>query len=280
MRITKHDGVFQSAIRNPHSAICKFMSKIRTLVVDDEPLARERIKRYLGTEPDIEIVGECANGQEAVEAIESMSPDLLFLDIQMPELDGFGVLEVVGAHKIPAVVFVTAYDKYALRAFDVHALDYLLKPFNRERFRRALARAREQLEHDKMGQLDQRLLTLLEDLKAEQKYLDRLVVRSVGRVFFLKTDEVDWIEAAGNYVRLHVGREGHLLRETMSRLEAKLNPDKFLRIHRSTLVNIDRIKELQPLFSGDYTVILRDGKQLTLSRSYRDKLLELFDKSS
>ncbi|MBC7910572.1 MAG: response regulator transcription factor [Pyrinomonadaceae bacterium] len=256
------------------------MSKIRTLVVDDEPLARERIKRYLGTEPDIEIVGECANGQEAVEAIESMSPDLLFLDIQMPELDGFGVLEVVGAHKIPAVVFVTAYDKYALRAFDVHALDYLLKPFNRERFRRSLARAREQLEHEKMGQLDQRLLTLLEDLKAEQKYLDRLVVRSVGRVFFLKTDEVDWIEAAGNYVRLHVGREGHLLRETMSRLEAKLNPDKFLRIHRSTLVNIDRIKELQPLFSGDYTVILRDGKQLTLSRSYRDKLLELFDKSS
>lgn len=257
------------------------MMKIRTLIVDDEPLARERVKRYLGAEPDIEILGECANGQEAVETIEQLSPDLLFLDIQMPELDGFGVLEAIGAEKVPVIIFVTAYDKYALRAFDVHALDYLLKPFNRERFRRALARAREQFDNDKQGQLDQRrLLSLLEDLKTEQKYLDRLVVRSVGRVFFLKTDEIDWIEAAGNYVRLHVGREAHLLRETMSRLETKLNPDKFLRIHRSTLVNIDRIKELQPLFSGDYTVILRDSRQLTLSRSYRDKLLELFDKSS
>jgi two-component system LytT family response regulator len=256
------------------------VTKIRTLIVDDESLARERIKRYLGAESDIEIVGECANGKEAVESIGSLSPDLLFLDIQMPEMDGFGVLEAIGLQKVPAIIFVTAYDKYALKAFEVHALDYLLKPFNRERFRRSLARAREQLDHDRMGQLDQRLLSLLEDLKAEQKHLDRLVVRSVGRVFFLKTDEIDWIEAAGNYVRLHVGREGHLLRETMNRLEAKLNPDKFLRIHRSTLVNIDRIKELQPLFSGDYTVILRDGRQLTLSRSYRDKLLELFDKSS
>jgi two-component system LytT family response regulator len=256
------------------------MTKIRTIVCDDEPLARERIKRYLGNEADIEVVSECANGQEAVEAVAKFSPDLLFLDIQMPELDGFGVLKAIGPQKVPAVIFVTAYDKYALSAFDVHALDYLLKPFNRDRFRRALGRARTQLEHDKVGQLDQRLLTLLEDLKTEHKYLDRLVVRSVGRVFFLKTNEIDWIEAAGNYVRLHVGREGHLLRETMSHLEAKLNPDKFLRIHRSTLVNIDRIKELQPLFSGDYTVILRDGRQLTLSRSYRDKLLELFDKSS
>ena len=256
------------------------MTKIRTLICDDEPLARERIKRYLSTEPDIETVGECANGQEAVEAVARLSPDLLFLDIQMPELDGFGVLKAIGPKKVPVVIFVTAYDKYALRAFDVHALDYLLKPFNRDRFRRALVRARAQLEHHKPGQLDERLITLLEDLKAEHKYLDRLVVRSVGRVFFLKTDEIDWIEAAGNYVRLHVGREGHLLRETMSHLEAKLNPDKFLRIHRSTLINIDRIKELHPLFSGDYTVTLRDGRQVTLSRSYRDKLLALFEKSS
>lgn len=256
------------------------MTKIRTLICDDEPLARERIKRYLGSEPDIETVGECSNGQEAVAAIAELSPDLLFLDIQMPELDGFGVLKAIGPEKIPVVIFVTAYDKYALSAFDVHALDYLLKPFNRDRFRRALVRARMQIEHDRLGQMDQRLLTLLEDLKTEHKYLERLVVRSVGRVVFLKTDEIDWIEAAGNYVRLHIGRDGHLLRETMSHLEAKLNPDKFLRIHRSTLVNIDCIKELQPLFSGDYTVILRDGRQLTLSRSYREKLLELFDKSS
>lgn len=256
------------------------MAKIRTVIVDDEPLARERLKRFLNGEPEIEIISECANGREAVEAVHRLAPDLLFLDIQMPELDGFEALEAIGTERMPpAVIFVTAYDKYAIRAFDVHALDYLLKPFNRERFGRALQRARAQLEQDKLGTLDQRLLSLLEDLKTGQKHLERLVIRSVGRVFFLKTNEIDWIEAAGNYVRLHVGREGHLLRETMSRLESKLDPDKFLRIHRSTLVNIDRIKELHPLFSGDYTVILRNGTELTLSRSYRDKLPALFDKS-
>lgn len=256
------------------------MNTIKALIVDDEPLARERIKRFLTDERDIELIGECADGQEAVSAIQTLAPDLVFLDIQIPELDGFGVLEAVGVEQMPAVIFVTAYDRYALQAFDVNALDYLLKPYNRERFHKAVERARAQLSNGAKGELSERLLSLLENLQPEQRYLERLMIKSSGRVFFLRTTEIDWIEAEGNYLRLHVGKESHLLRETMNRLAAKLDQNKFLRIHRSTLVNIERIKELQPLFSGDYVVILRDGKQLTLSRSYRDKLLELFDKSS
>ena len=254
--------------------------KIRTLIVDDEPLARERITRFLNGEADIEIVGECADGREAVEQIRQLKPDLVFLDIQIPELDGFGVLEEIGVEEMPAVVFVTAYDNYALKAFDYHALDYLLKPYDSERFGRAVERARTQILTGKTTDIDQRLLSLLENLKTEQKHLERLMVKSQGRVFFLRTEEIDWIEAEGNYVRLHVGKESHLLRETMNHLASRLDPQKFLRIHRSTLVNIERIKELQPLFSGDYVVILRDGKQLTLSRSYRDKMLELFGNAS
>ncbi|HZH91968.1 MAG TPA: LytTR family DNA-binding domain-containing protein [Pyrinomonadaceae bacterium] len=257
------------------------MNTIRTLVVDDEPLARERIKRLLAAETDLELVGECAEGREAVAAIHALKPDLVFLDIQIPELDGFGVLKAVNVARMPAVIFVTAYDRYALQAFDVNALDYLLKPYNRERFRKAVERARAQLSNGAAGELNERLLSLLENFKTEpQRHLERLMIKSSGRVFFLRAEELDWIEADGNYLRVHVGRESHLIRETMNRLASKLDPDKFLRIHRSTLVNIERIKELQPLFSGDYVVILRDGKQLTLSRSYRDKLLELFENSS
>lgn len=254
--------------------------KIKTLIVDDEPIARDRVRRMLQEETDIEIVGECGNGREAVNFINENKPDLVFLDIQMPEMSGFEALQELNPAKTPAIIFVTAYDQYAIQAFDVHALDYLLKPFNRERFRRAIGRAREQIEKANTGKIDERLASLLADLTSTKKYLERLVVKSVGRVFFLRTDEVDWIEAAGNYAKLHVGREGHLIRETMNGLEAKLNPDKFLRIHRSTLVNIDRIKELNPLFSGDYTVMLKNGTELTLSRNYRDRLLELFEKSS
>ena len=257
------------------------MKTIRTLIVDDESLARERLKRFLASERDLELVGECAAGDEAVATIRTLRPDLVFLDIQIPELDGFGVLKAVGVAEMPAVIFVTAYDRYALQAFDVNALDYLLKPYNRERFRKAVERARSHLSNGAKGELDARLLSLLENFKAEPpRHVERLMIKSSGRVFFLRTEELDWIEAEGNYVRLHAGRESHLLRETMNRLASKLDPDKFLRIHRSTLVNIERIKELQPLFSGDYVVILRDGKQLTLSRSYRDKLLELFENSS
>lgn len=250
---------------------------IRTLIVDDEPLARERVKRFLRDESDISLVGECGNGREAIKAIREKDPDLVFLDIQMPEKNGFEVIRSLGEKELPTVVFVTAYDQYALQAFDVHALDYLLKPFNRDRIHRAVARAREQIEHRKLGNLDERLTSLIADLKNGKKYLERLVVKSVGRVFFLKTDEIDWIEAAGNYVKLHVGRDSHMIRETMNGIEGKLDPDKFLRIHRSTVVNIDRIKELHPMFSGDYAVILRDGKELALSRNYRERFVELFE---
>ena len=250
---------------------------IRTLIVDDEPLARDRVKRLLRDEEDIEVVGECGNGKDAIDFIKSKNPDLVFLDIQMPEKSGLDVVKSLGGKRFPTIVFVTAYDKYALQAFDVHALDYLLKPFNRERIKRAVARAREQVEHRRMGNLDERLNSLIADLRSEKKYLERLVVKSVGRVFFLKTEEIDWIEAAGNYVKLHVGRDSHMIRETMNGIEAKLDPDKFLRIHRSTVVNIDRIKELHPMFSGDYAVILRDGTELALSRNYRDRFVELFE---
>lgn len=250
---------------------------IRTMIIDDEPLARDRVRRFLRDEQDIEIVGECGNGADAVTEIRTLKPDLVFLDIQMPEKNGFEVVRSLGARDLPIVVFVTAYDQYALQAFEVHALDYLLKPFNRDRVRRAVDRARQQVTHRRMGSIDERLASLIADLKQEKKYLERLVVRSVGRVFFLKADEIDWIEAAGNYVKLHSGRESHMIRETMNGIEAKLDPERFLRIHRSTLVNIDRIKELHPMFSGDYAVILRDGTELALSRNYRDRLLELFE---
>ncbi|MGB7209725.1 MAG: response regulator [Pyrinomonadaceae bacterium] len=251
--------------------------KIKTLIVDDEPLARERVKRFLRDESDIKIIGEFGNGAEAIEAINEHKPDLVFLDIQMPEKNGFEVVKALDPKSMPSIIFVTAYDQYALQAFDVHALDYLLKPFNRERLHRAVSHAREHIEHKNLGNIDERLASLIADIRGEKKYLERLVVKSVGRVFFLKTDEIDWIEAAGNYVKLHTGKESHMIRETMNGIEAKLNPDKFLRIHRSTVVHIDRIKELHPMFSGDYAVILRNGTELALSRNYRERFLELFE---
>lgn len=250
---------------------------IRTLIVDDEPLARERLKRFLRDESDIELIGECGDGDSAVSDIRLRKPDLVFLDIQMPEKSGFDVIRSLGAKKLPIVIFVTAYDQYALQAFDVHALDYLLKPFNKERLRRAVSRVREQLAQKSATPVDERLLSLLEDLRPEKKYIERLVVKTSGRVFFLKVDEIDWIEAAGNYVKIHIGREAHMIRETMNGIENKLDPEQFMRIHRSTVVNIDKIKELHPMFSGDYAVILRNGAELSLSRNYRDRFLELFD---
>lgn len=250
---------------------------VRTLIVDDEPLARARLRRFLGDHAEIEIVGEIGNGKDAVEAIRKESPDLVFMDIQMPEMTGFEAIGQLDGGEMPTVIFVTAYDQYALQAFEVHALDYLLKPFSRERLGRAVERAREQIKHRQRGELDERLNSLLSDLKAERKYLERLVVKTVGRVYFIRVDEIDWVEAAGNYLKLHVGRETHMIRETMNSIETKLDPDKFLRIHRSTIVNIDRIKELHPMFSGDYSVILKNGGELSLSRNYRDRFLELFE---
>jgi two-component system, LytTR family, response regulator len=253
--------------------------KIRTLIVDDEPLARERVKRFLKDERDIEPLGECGNGVEAIKAIQEKQPDLVFLDIQMPEKDGFDVIRSIGPKSLPTIVFITAYDQYALQAFEVHALDYLLKPFNRERFHQAVLRAKEQIESRRRGDLDERLASLISSISPEKKYLERLVVKSVGRVFFLKTSEIDWIEASGNYLKLHVGRDSHMIRETMNAIESKLDPSQFMRIHRSTIVNIDRIKELHPMFSGDYSAILRDGTELALSRNYRERFLELFEGS-
>ena len=245
---------------------------IRTVIVDDEPLARDGIREFLDTEADIEIVAEARNGSEAVAAIEQHGPDLVFLDIQMPEIDGFGVLQAVGADRIPAVIFVTAYDEHALRAFQVHALDYLLKPVDRERFRQSLERARAQLQYDSGADVNRRVVALLEDLRAPGAYLERLVVKSRGRVFFLRANEVDWVEAAGNYVKIHVGGERHLIRETMGELESQLDPKHFARVHRSSIVNLDRVKEIQPWFKGEHVVLLEDGTQLSLSRKYREKL--------
>lgn len=197
-------------------------SRIRALIVDDEPLARERIRTLLRKEPDIEVAGECGDGGRAVTAIEKERPDLVFLDVQMPEAGGFEVLEAVGAERMPAVIFVTAYDKYALRAFEVHALDYLLKPFDRQRFREALERARAHIRRAQAGELHQRLLALLGDVRPAQARRERLVVREGGRIFFLRVEEIDWVEAAGNYVRLHAGKRSHLLRETLAGLEEQV----------------------------------------------------------
>ncbi len=246
------------------------------MIVDDEPLARRGIRAHLAEERDVEVIAECGDGREAVRLIRELEPDLVFLDVQMPELDGFGVLEAIATERLPNVVFVTAYDKYALRAFEVHALDYLLKPFDAERFAKALARARSQLERENLGEISLRLQSLIDDLKTNQKYAERLVVKAAGRIFFLGVGEIDWIEAADNYVRLHSGRDSHLLRETMSNLEKRLDPALFLRVHRSIIVNVRRIKELHPLFRGEYEIILRDGTRLATGRGYRDKLQELF----
>ena len=247
---------------------------IRTLIVDDESLARERIRDMVATDPEIEIIGDCANGKEAIKAISKLKPDLIFLDVEMPGIDGFEVLQSLEPQQMPAVIFVTAYDQYAVRAFEIYALDYLLKPFDRERFERSLGRAKQQLLRT-ADSMSERILSALEEIKTRPVHLERLVIKMNGHVFFIKTEEIDWLEAEGNYVRLHAGKESYLLRDTISALETQLDPKRFLRVHRSAIVNIDRIQELQPWFHGEYRIILREGVQLTLSRSYREKLHEL-----
>lgn len=251
------------------------MSKIRTIIVDDEPLARRGIRAQLENERDFDVIADCRNGQEAVQAITAQSPDLVFLDVQMPEVDGFGVVDAIGPDRMPAVIFVTAYDRYALRAFEVHALDYLLKPFDDDRFAAALQRARQHIERKDLDDLGKRLQGLLNDLQPRTRYADRLVIKSAGRIFFLSVSEIDWIEAADNYVRLHAGAEAHLLRETMNNLEKKLDPNEFLRIHRSRMVNIQRVKELRPLFRGEYDLLLKDGTRIETGRGYRDRIQKL-----
>lgn len=247
--------------------------KTRVLIADDEPLARERLVGFLSTEPDMEIVGQAGNGREAVDLISTLSPDMVFLDVQMPEMDGFEVLSAIPEKARPVVVFVTAYDQFAVKAFEVHAVDYLLKPFDKTRFHTALKRALDQLARQQPAQIHEQLSALLNDLRPRTGG-DRIPVKSEGRVLFVNVPDIDWVEAADNYVVLHVGRESHLLRDTMNAIEERLTR-QFLRISRSTIVNTERIKELQPLFHGEYAVILRDNTRLTLTRGYRDKLEQL-----
>jgi two-component system LytT family response regulator len=260
--------------------------KIRTLIVDDEPLARQRLRRLLEADPDIAVLGESGDGARAVADLRELNPDLVFLDVQMPVLDGFGVLQALtdslagngqtpaSNHILPVVIFVTAHDRYALKAFEVHAFDYLLKPFDKARFAAALERAKVQVRQGNAAALHERLHEMLQTAAARRSGPERLMVKSGARISFIKTADIDWIEAAGNYVRLHVGKEDHLLREALSALEKKLDPARFVRVHRSSIVNLDSIRELQPVFHGDYVIILRDGAELPLSRSCRAKLEE------
>jgi len=256
---------------------------MRVVVADDEPLARRRMVRLLRDHDDeVDVVAVCETGAHAVEAIRATRPDLVFLDVQMPELDGFEVLERVGG-ELPAVVFVTAHDRYALRAFEVHALDYLLKPFDVERFNRALERGRSQVARRGEGVSRAGLEALLEQLARDRgpapaprprRWLDWVMVKTRGRVEFVRTADIDWIEAEGNYVRLHAGKKAWLVREKIGALEERLDPDAFLRVHRSSIVQVDRMAELHPMVAGDGILVLRDGTQVKLSRGYRRRLLE------
>jgi two-component system LytT family response regulator len=233
---------------------------LEILIVDDTPLSRQRTRRYLADEPDIVIVGECGDAQSALDAIRAVKPNLLLLDVQMPGITGLGLIERLPQEGRPAVIFITAFDKFAVEAFAVEAVDYLLKPFDRTRLAQALAKARSLLER--------------RHAKADPvpvQYLDRIAVKSVGRTVFVNTASIDWIETAGNYLSLHMGKDTELVRETLSQIEAKLDPRQFVRIHRSTIVRIDAVKVIQPLFNGDQSVILADGTRVVLSRSYRDK---------
>ncbi len=242
---------------------------LQAIIVDDEELARQRIRDLLEERPDIEVSAECRNGATAIEAIRRYDPDLVFLDVQMPDVDGFGVIENIGAEKMPPVIFVTAFDKYALDAFESNAVDYLLKPFDRERFLRAVDRTLERRERRHLAELDRCVQKLLKIAEHNGKYGERLIVRSSGSVHFVRVDSVDWIEASRNYVKIHCGDEVYTMRETMTHMEKRLDPERFLRIHRSTLVNIDRIRKIEPGIGTESIVVLDGGARLMVSRAYR-----------
>jgi two-component system, LytTR family, response regulator len=252
---------------------------MRAVIVDDEPLSRELLRSLLADDPAVEVVGEGGNGREALDVVRRVAPDLLFLDVQMPELDGFGVVRELTAGtgigaRAPAVIFVTAYDTYALRAFEVHAIDYLLKPFDRERLRDAVLRARTMTVTGR-ADYDDRLEALLAQVQESRRHVQRLVVRSEDRAFFVRTSAIEWIEAAGKHVQLHVGRDTHPYRGAMSRIEEQLDPEQFVRVSRSAIVNIDCIQEIQPWFQGEYVLILASGTRLTTTRGYRENIQQL-----
>ena len=251
---------------------------IRAVIVDDEPLARLRISDLLAAADDVDVIAQCANGDEAIRVIVDTNPDLLFLDVQMPEIDGFDVLQAIGVGTVPAVIFVTAYDQFALRAFEANALDYLLKPYDDERFHAALQRARARIRPQQKDDVDRRLLALLKDARGDRGYLQRLVVPSGQRSVFIRVEQIDWIEAERNYVRLHVGGQSYLLRENVSRIATALDPAMFCQIHRSTVVNIDRIQEVESLSNAEYLVVLRDGTKLSSGRKYRGNLHAIMGK--
>lgn len=255
---------------------------LRVVVADDEPIGRQRLVRLLQAEPETDVVAACADGEEAIEAIREHLPDIVLLDIQMPQLDGFEVLAALSDAHQPAVIFVTAHDHYAVRAFQVHAFDYLLKPVDQDRLREAMGRAVSTTGRMPQGSTTRRILSLLEELNARERVRgrDRLVVRTPERAFFLRCETIDWIEAAGKFVHLHVARSVHALRESMAELEQELDPARFLRISRSVIVNLDRIQEVQPWFQGDYVLILTDGTRLTSTRGYRDNMRRLLGRSA
>ena len=248
---------------------------IRTLIVDDEPLARETIEMLLKPRIDIDIVGMCKDGEEAIDVIRTEKPELVFLDIQMPGKNGFEVVEAIGIDQMPVIIFATAYDEYALQAFEANALDYLLKPFDDERFERALNRAINQIQKNEIGVIRRQIQNLVQsntqdkiDSKPDKKFVSRMMIKERDSMFFIKTEDIDWVEAAGDYVSIHIGSRTHLIRETMAGMEKKLDDQQFVRIHRSTIINLERIKEFKPYFHGDYMVYLDIGKELRVSRRY------------
>jgi two-component system LytT family response regulator len=241
----------------------------RLLIVDDEPLARDRIREMVKDDPEVQVIAEARNGLEAIRSVSAYEPDIVFLDIQMPDMDGFEVLKNLTVEPLPFIIFVTAYDQYALRAFDVHALDYLMKPFDRERFARALRHAKDQMKRPVDEQRDGKIMALLEEIKGS-RYLERFSIKTGEKVLFVRSEEVDSIEAEGNYVRLNVAGTSYMLRETINSVESKIDPRTFVRIHRSTIVNINRVKELQAWARGEYRVVLLNGTCYTLSRGYRE----------
>lgn len=250
------------------------MSLLQVLIADDETLSRHRLRRLLGRDPELSIAGECGSGQECLDFLASQRADLVFLDVQMPGMDGFAVIDAVGRERMPSIIFVTAYDQFALRAFEVHALDYLLKPFEEKRLAESVRRAKSYIMGRKAETDQEGLRRVLQAAQPAARYPDRFAVKHAQKLIIIRAEQVDWIQAADNYVTLHCGHEIHTLRETMNSLERTLDPAKFLRIHRSAIVNLDRVKALQPWFRGDYRVLLTNGVQLTLSKSYRQALKE------